>query len=127
MAPTRKVYTEDYNTAAFITELIRRYKRKVANGEQVVHHGDCHIFVTGICTCGLLDFILPVATFAMDKVEKIYPDYDKERAAHELALEKARIKEFPDAVCTRCGFNYKRDHYRQGCPSCHCIVYRKVE
>lgn len=113
----------DCDTEKFLAELSKRYKRKIGSTERVAHHGNCHVSLLDVCTCGLLDFILPNVAFAMDEIEWVYPTYFSERANHDNALSRLDVV-FPDVVCSRCGAEYKRDHYRQGCPACHCIVYK---
>jgi len=70
-----------------MAEVERRYKRKViaAPEGRVVHHGDCEIFRVGICTCGLLAFVLFLPEY--DK-EVAYPGFYDEWTRHKGQIEK---------------------------------------
>jgi len=46
------------------------------------HDGDCRIFSTKICTCGLLHLLLPVGN-----ASQLYPPFQKELSLQEQVLE----------------------------------------
>ena len=60
-----------------------RYFRKVIAYPEgaIVHHGDCWVFSTGVCTCGLLHDLLVIP-----KPERLYPRYLKEQGKQWYAL-----------------------------------------
>ena len=66
---------------------LRRYFRKTMafpNGS-VCHEGDCRIFGDdGICVCGLLHTLLPMA----DNAGNHYPDFEKDLLKHEKTFDK---------------------------------------
>lgn len=73
-----------------IPPTIRRYFRKVMahpNGA-VVHDGDCHIFSSHVCTCGLLHALLP-----LENNEEIYPKFYEEWGQQESILEELKFGE----------------------------------
>lgn len=66
----------------------RRYKRPVIAhpAGAVVHDGDCHIFSSKICTCGLLHMLCRIGDG--DGVVKVYPKYYDEYVPHDTALRE---------------------------------------
>lgn len=61
-----------------------RFFRKVMAYPEgaIVHHAYCEIFRVDICTCGLLHDLL-----SNDNIEKLYPEYYKERNKQEYITE----------------------------------------
>ena len=71
-------------------QLISRYFRKVISnpGGTICHDGDCYIFASSICTCGLLHSLTP-------NLEHLYPKYEVEYHNHLKMLEIAQRIELP--------------------------------
>ena len=64
-------------------KFIARYSRKVIAGEGIWHHGDCHVFSSKICTCGLLHDL----AYCL-KPELHYGSYYKETAEQDKTIRK---------------------------------------
>jgi len=68
------------------TERVKaRYYRKVIKGWGIWHHGDCRIFDSDICTCGLLHDLLYA-----DQSNELYPNYYKEAAKQDKKIRDMR-------------------------------------
>jgi len=64
---------------------LKAYHRKVIAGTGVRHHGDCHIFLTKICTCGLIHALMP-----LDNAEKYFPKFHAQMVEHERIICQIR-------------------------------------
>ena len=62
-----------------------RYFRKVIAGYGIWHHGDCRIFDSDICTCGLLHDLMPLSG-----PDTLYPKYYKESANQDKKIRTMR-------------------------------------
>lgn len=67
-----------------------RYLRPVIAGPGgvIVHMGDCRVFGTKICTCGLLDDLARNTEGA-----RLYPQFHAEHAEHMAALDEVRERQ----------------------------------
>lgn len=66
-----------------ITRINVRYFRKVIAGHGIFHHGDCRVFDSDICTCGLLHDLM-----VLNEPDKLYKDYYKEAAKQDKKLRE---------------------------------------
>jgi len=65
----------------YIERITGRYFRKtIAHPKgSICHHGDCHIFSSGFCTCGLLHDLV----WLQEKAEELFPDFWEQRAIQD--------------------------------------------
>jgi len=63
-----------------IKQIENRYFRIVPAHPEgaILHHGDCSVFGSGICDCGLLHDLRPLAD-----AEELYPDVYDELGEHD--------------------------------------------
>lgn len=59
-------------------------KYRTATDGTLLHDGDCYIFSTPICTCGLLHDLSPMH---LDEAVKLYPNFPEEYAKHWYSLD----------------------------------------
>lgn len=63
-------------------KIIARYSRGENN---IIHHGDCYIYSSYVCTCGLLSDLRRLS----EGQETLYINYGKEEFFQQFAIEKA--------------------------------------
>ena len=58
------------------------------------HHGDCHVYGLGICTCGFLSCLsFEIGSDVLD-VGSLYPNFYEEYAKHESILDELQRSKY---------------------------------